>query len=82
MLIVDDHKIFRKSFILLLKSIAETTHFYERSVQRNGSLGELRASKFDLVFLDVSMPIMDGYEACKFHSTGFSSFANNNAHSI
>lgn len=64
-LIVDDHKIFRVSLIRFLKDTYARYDFVE-AVNGSDALARLRGSKFDLVFLDVSMPVLDGYEACKF----------------
>ncbi len=64
-LIADDHQLFRVAFIRLLKNIYANCDFYEAANGKE-TLERLKVLKFDLVFLDVSMPIMDGYEACKF----------------
>jgi len=63
-LIVDDHQIFRASLIRFLKSIIKASHNYYEAGNGQEALEKLQASSFDLVFLDVSMPIMDGYETC------------------
>jgi DNA-binding NarL/FixJ family response regulator len=64
-LVVDDHNIFRVSLIGVLKSIY-TTYDFEEAGNGSEALEKLKSSKVDLVFLDVSMPIMNGYEVCKF----------------
>lgn len=64
-LITDDHQLFRSAFISLLKTTLNTqTKYYEA---KNGieTLKLVQEIKIGLVFLDVSMPQMNGYETCK-----------------
>ncbi|MBS1507022.1 MAG: response regulator transcription factor [Bacteroidetes bacterium] len=64
-LLVDDHQIFRASLIRLLRSIYKGLNSYEEAKDGKEALEKLGKSKFDLVILDVSMPVMDGYEASR-----------------
>jgi DNA-binding response OmpR family regulator len=61
-LLIDDTKEVREAFRALLES--EGYDFYEAS---NGMDGIKKATKLkpDLIFLDVMMPEMDGFETCK-----------------
>jgi len=65
LLIVDDHLIFRKAFIRLLKIAVEYSIDCDEAQNGVEAIDKLQEDKFDLVFLDVSMPQMDGIEACK-----------------
>ncbi len=62
--LVDDHKIFRDGFKLLLKSINDIGTIDEAA---NGQefLEKIENKKPDVVFMDVVMPVMDGAEATK-----------------
>ena len=64
-LIIDDHDVFRKSFILLLKSITLENILSVEATNGNEGLLALEKSDFDLIFLDVVMPKMNGIDACK-----------------
>ncbi len=59
--IVDDHKLFRKSFELLLSQIENIEVVLKAS---NGLelLEAMETQKIDIVFLDIQMPSMDGYQ--------------------
>ena len=59
-LIVEDNKINQD----VVKQILETVHM-KVTVAENGSeaVEAIRDNRFDLVFMDIQMPIMDGYEA-------------------
>lgn len=65
LLIVDDHQIFRASFIRLLKIIFHGNNRYEEAGNGFEAIKKMKASRFDVVIMDVSMPEMNGYEACK-----------------
>jgi DNA-binding NarL/FixJ family response regulator len=62
--LVDDHEIFRKGLVLLLKSIENVGNISEAS---NGKefLEMIEEQEFDVIFMDVKMPIMNGIEATK-----------------
>jgi len=64
-LIVDDHQIFRKAFIRLLKVAVDYNIYCDEAQNGQEAIDKLHEGKFDLVFLDVNMPRMDGVEACK-----------------
>ena len=58
-LVVDDHPINRKTASVMLEKLG-----YRVSTAENGleALGMIRELPVDLVFMDIQMPIMDGYE--------------------
>jgi DNA-binding NarL/FixJ family response regulator len=62
-LIVDDHRLFRIAIIGLLKT--SSIHDCDEAPNGQEALEKLRKKSFDLVLLDVSMPVMDGFETCK-----------------
>ena len=64
-LIVDDHAVVRKGFARLLEGAVMPKPVCIQSSSGEEALIELQKSIFDIVFLDVSMPVMDGYDACK-----------------
>jgi two-component system invasion response regulator UvrY len=64
-LVVDDHRLFRKAFNRLLKISVEYPVFCDEAQNGLEAIDKLQKEKFDLVFLDVSMPRMDGVETCK-----------------
>lgn len=63
-LIVDDHTIMRQGLIQIL---AETTDIFVASEARDGheALQKARTGSFDVILLDIAMPIMDGYTVLK-----------------
>lgn len=64
-LIADDHPVVRKGFARLLEGAVLPKPACIQSSNGKEALMELQKSMFDIVFLDVSMPVMDGYDACK-----------------
>jgi two-component system invasion response regulator UvrY len=70
-LVVDDQQVFRKAFVLLLKAIISPAITCVEAGNGREALAELKTSHFDLVFLDVCMPEMDGIEACKIIKTDY-----------
>jgi DNA-binding NarL/FixJ family response regulator len=62
--IVDDHEIFRNGLKLLLNNIENVEVVGEAS---NGKmfLDTFEQSKADIIFMDISMPVMDGIQATK-----------------
>ena len=62
-MVVDDMRIMRKSVIMLLKSMGYT-NFIEAE---NGAdaVNKFQQNKVDFVFMDLVMPIQDGYQALK-----------------
>ncbi len=62
--IVDDHLLFRNGFKLLLNNIANI-HVEDEASNGIEFLEQLDANQPDLVFLDISMPLMDGCEAAR-----------------
>lgn len=61
-LIVDDSKMARKSVISKLKGCVDNPEVFEAENGKEG-LFLFKSIKPDVVFLDLTMPIMDGYEA-------------------
>lgn len=61
-LITDDSKLARLSLIKSLKTHVDSTDIFQAE---NGSIAVdiVKDQKPDIVFLDLTMPVMDGYEA-------------------
>ena len=61
-LVVDDEELNIKVIAFMLESYG-----YEYATAKNGAEALEKAGEFspDLIFLDVMMPVMDGYEACR-----------------
>ncbi len=61
-LVADDSKLARLSLIKILKGLEEGCEIIEAE---NGQIAvdKFREDSFSVVFLDLTMPIMDGYEA-------------------
>ncbi len=61
-LVTDDSKLARLSLIKSLKALVGDAEVFQAT---NGAeaLDIMRESKPDIVFLDLTMPVMDGYEA-------------------
>lgn len=63
-LVTDDHTLFRKGTMMLVQSFAEVGEVDEAE---NGqeALQKLESNKYDLVLMDLEMPVLDGWEASK-----------------
>jgi DNA-binding NarL/FixJ family response regulator len=64
-LVADDHNIFRKAIIKLLKTSIEPAPECMEAENGIEAVELIKAFRFDIVLLDVSMPAMNGIEACK-----------------
>jgi DNA-binding NarL/FixJ family response regulator len=64
-LVVDDHQIFREAFILLLRTSIDAVIQCDEAKNGEEAIAKIRNNLFDMIFLDVNMPKMDGFEACK-----------------
>lgn len=65
MLVVDDNRVNR---LLLTHHLQQMGHATETAENGQEALEKLRASEFDLMLLDIEMPVMNGYqtlEACR-----------------
>ncbi len=62
--IADDHKLVRKSLCALMNSFDDISVALEAD---NGKilLQKLEETTIDILLLDICMPVMDGFEACK-----------------
>lgn len=63
-LIIDDHNLFRKGMVMLLDSFGEIAFADDAENGRKG-LKKLKERNFDVVLLDLEMPVMDGWETAK-----------------
>ncbi len=61
-LVIDDSAAIRKQLELELRDAGITSDFAESGEQ---ALDKIKEAQFDLVFLDIIMPGIDGYETCK-----------------
>jgi protein-histidine pros-kinase len=61
-LVVDDHRINRKTAALLLERLGFRVTTAENGLE---ALDIVRSDNFDMVFMDVQMPMMDGYETSR-----------------
>ncbi|MCF8364196.1 MAG: response regulator [Bacteroidales bacterium] len=61
-LIVEDNQVNQFVAVKILKSWGINTRICENGLE---AIKLLSLEKFDLVLLDIHMPVMDGYEACK-----------------
>jgi len=61
-LVIDDSASIRKQLELELRDAGITADFAESGEQ---ALEKIKETQFDLVFLDIIMPGIDGYETCK-----------------
>ncbi len=62
-LLVDDNEINRKIAELMLKAEGWTVEQAENGAQAVEMVSDAEPSRFDLVLMDVQMPVMNGYEA-------------------
>lgn len=63
-LVTDDHTLFRKGTMLLVSSFNEVGEVKEASNGKE-ALDALSKNSFDIILLDLDMPVMDGWEASK-----------------
>jgi len=63
-LIVDDHPVYRKGLSEMLESF-ELVEFCHNVEDGEVALERLKSMRYDIVFLDLSMPRMDGMEATR-----------------
>jgi len=63
-LVTDDHTLFRKGTIMLLKSFDFIGDLEEAENGRE-ALNKLKSRNFDLILLDLEMPVLDGWETSK-----------------
>ena len=61
-LVIDDEEVIRKSFILALEG---TGHNVETAESGEQGIEKARETKFDLIFLDLRMPGLDGVETLR-----------------
>jgi DNA-binding NarL/FixJ family response regulator len=62
--LVDDHQLFRKSLALLISTFEGIEVVYETN-DGAAFLEAVKSEFFDVLLLDIQMPILDGYEVCK-----------------
>lgn len=63
-LVTDDHTLFRRGTMMLLQSFEEVGNV-EEAENGKEALEKLNDKQFDLLLLDLEMPVMDGWEASK-----------------
>lgn len=62
--LVDDHQLFRKSLSLLIATFDGIQVDYDTD-DGIAFLEEAKSNFFDVLLLDIQMPILDGFEVCK-----------------
>ena len=60
LLVVEDSLVIQKSVLRVLKSFGHTVELAENGLV---AFGHMKARKYDVVLMDLNMPIMDGYTA-------------------
>ncbi len=63
-LVTDDHTLFRRGTMMLLESFDEVATVDDAENGRE-ALEKLEAGSFDLILLDLEMPVLDGWETAK-----------------
>jgi DNA-binding NarL/FixJ family response regulator len=63
-LVTDDHTLFRKGTMMLVQSFDEVG-LVEEAENGKQALEKLAEGSFDLILLDLEMPVMDGWETAK-----------------
>lgn len=63
-LVTDDHTLFRKGTMMLLETFDEIG-FVDEAKNGKEALQKLTETDFDLILLDLEMPVMDGWEASR-----------------
>lgn len=64
-LVADDHQIMREGILSLLDEVEAVNNIYEASTGREAFKKCQEHNEIDIVFLDISMPDMDGIEAAE-----------------
>ncbi len=63
-LIADDHQLFRKGLAGVLKKFEFVSKIHEAGNGRE-AVEEMKKEKYEVVFMDIAMPVMDGADATK-----------------
>lgn len=63
-LVTDDHTLFRRGTMMLLESFDEVASVDDAENGKE-ALEKLEAGRFDLILLDLEMPVLDGWETAK-----------------
>ncbi len=63
-LVTDDHTLFRRGTMMLVETFDEVANIGEAENGKE-ALEKLSDSQFDLVLLDLEMPVLDGWETAK-----------------
>ena len=63
-LVTDDHTLFRKGMVMLVQSFEEV-QFVDDAENGKEAIKKLKEEEFDLILLDLEMPVQDGWETAK-----------------
>jgi len=61
-LVVEDNQI---NYILVAELLKKIGHQVHKAVNGKDAIEKVRNNKYDLIFMDIQMPVMDGYEATR-----------------